>query len=164
MSVATQWKHRIMNLEFFLKSKGAVYKFIEKAPTVHTADAATATGIPAQLITKSLVCIGDDGKAYVAIIPGNKKLRPKSVAQAFGLKKIRLCPFEQAHKYSGYPPGATPPVYYRAVAGVVLDKELLERDELYGGGGSNSRLIRIRTQDVVRLNRAVVRSISYNPT
>ena len=152
-----------MNLEFFLKSNDAVYEFIEKALTVHTADAADATGIPVHLITKSLVCIGDDGKAYVAIIPGNKKLRPKSVAQAFGLKKVRLCSFEQAHKYSGYPSGATPPVYYRAVAGVVLDEELLELDELYGGGGANSRLIRIRTQDVVRLNRALVRPISCDP-
>ncbi len=147
-------------LETYLKNEGVDCHWVEKANTVHTADAAAATGIPLERITKSLVCLGDDGKAYVAVIPGPRKLRPKEVARVFGLKKVRLCPFDDAHQFSGYPPGATPPVHYRKVAGVVVDASLLAFARIYGGGGTNERLLEISSTDVVRLNGASVADIS----
>jgi Cys-tRNA(Pro) deacylase len=149
-----------VDLEGFLKRQGVAYELVRKKTTVHTSDAAAVTGIRMERLTKSLVCIGSDGKAYVAIIPGTRRLRPKEVARALGLKKVTLCPAEKAHKYSGYPPGATPPVHYRAVTGVVVDDFLLQFDEIYGGGGTNELLVKMRTGDVVRLNGAIVRSIS----
>lgn len=149
-----------MDLEGFLKREGVTYELVRKKTTVHTSDAAEATGIPLERITKSLVCLGSDGQAYVAIIPGTRRLRPKEVARALGLKKVTLCPTEKAHKYSGYPPGATPPIHYRSVAGVVVDASLLQFDEVYGGGGTNELLVKMQTGDVVRLNEATVHSIS----
>jgi Cys-tRNA(Pro)/Cys-tRNA(Cys) deacylase len=150
-------------LETYLKHENVDARFIDKANTVHTADAAEATGIPLEYITKSLVCLGDDGKAYVAVIPGPRKLRPKEVARVFGLKKVRLCPFDEAHQYSGYPPGATPPLHYRNVAGVVMDASLLQLERMYGGGGTNERLLEIATADAVRLNQARVADITEVP-
>ena len=147
-------------LETYLKGQNVEFDLIEKANTVHTADAAAATGIPLETITKSLVCLGDDGKAYMAVIPGTHKLRPKEVARAFGLKKVRLCPFDDAHKFSGYPPGATPPVNHEKIAGVVVAEALLQWETIYGGGGTNERLLQIKTEDVIRLTGGQVRDIS----
>ena len=99
-----------MNLSDYLNKNRVSYEFIDKKSTIHTADAAAATGISLERITKALVCLGDDNQAYIAIIPGDRHLRIKEVAKAFNLKKARLCPFDEAHKYSGYAPGATPSV------------------------------------------------------
>lgn len=147
-------------LETWLKSQNVDFDLIEKANTVHTADAAAATGIPLEQITKSLLCLGDDGKAYVAVIPGTHKLKPKEVARAFGLKKVKLCPFDDAHKYSGYPPGATPPLHHQKTAGTVMCTSLQAFDTIYGGGGTNERLLKIGTEDCARIGEAQWREIS----
>ena len=147
-------------LESFLALHNLAHEFVSKPHTVHTADAAAATGIPLEQITKSLACLGDDGQAYIAIIPGTRKLNFKEVAAACGRKSVRLVPFDQAHQFTGYPPGATPPLAYATVAGVVVDQFLQQYEWLYGGGGTNERLIKLRTADVIQVNRAVVHAIS----
>ena len=152
-----------MNLEGYLKTQGVEFEFVEKRATVHTAEAADATGIPLARITKALVVLGETGAAYVAVIPGTHRTRLKEVARAVGEKKVRLCPFEEAHKFSGYPPGATPPVHFRKVEAVVVEAALLEWEEIYGGGGTNERLVKLRAADVVRLNGAVVAVIAEAP-
>lgn len=152
-----------MNLEGFLKTHGVDHEFVEKRATVHTADAADATGIPLERITKSLVVLGETGTAYIAVIPGTHRTRLKEVARAVGERKVRLCPFEDAHKFSGYPPGATPPVNHHKIKAVVVDEALLQWEWIYGGGGTNERLVKLRAADVVRLNGATVAAISEAP-
>jgi len=152
-----------MNLEGYLKAQGVEFEFVEKRATVHTADAADATGIPLERITKSLVVLGETGVAYVAVIPGTHRTRLKEVARAVGEKKVRLCPFEEAHKFSGYPPGATPPVNYHKIKSVVVDEVLMQWDWIFGGGGTNERLVKLHPADVVRLNNASVGVISEAP-
>ena len=79
-------------LETWLKQQNIEFELIDKANTVHTSDAAAATGIPLEKITKSLVCLDPDKHAYVAVIPGTHKLRPKEVARTFGVKKYVCAP------------------------------------------------------------------------
>ncbi len=150
-------------LETWLKQQNLEFELIEKANTVHTADAAEATGIPLERITKSLVCLDSDKKAYVAVIPGTHKLRPKEVARAFGVKKVRMCPFDDAHHYSGYAPGATPPLHHAKVEGVIMDQSLQAWDWVYGGGGTNELLLKLRSEDLIRLNGDRLGDIAIPP-
>jgi len=143
-----------------LESLGIPHEFLQKPHTVHTADAARATGLPLEQITKSLACFGSDGKAYIAIIPGTRKLDFKALSAALGRKSVRMVPFEQAHTFTGYPPGATPPLAYANIAGSVVDASLMAFEWIYGGGGTNEQLIRLPVADVVRANNASVAIIS----
>ena len=145
-------------LKKYLDDHKVWYKIHEKESTVHTADAAAKTGIPIERITKSLVCLVGD-KAIVAIVPGNEKLDTKKLARIIGVKKIRICPFDQAHKYSGYPPGATPPCCYLKVDRVIIDKKVLGMETTFGGGGTNRSLLEIKPEDIVKLNKALVEDI-----
>ena len=52
---------RIDMLEKYLKSKKIWYRFIDKAETVHTADASKATGINLNRITKNLISTTNTG-------------------------------------------------------------------------------------------------------
>ncbi|MBL7169738.1 MAG: hypothetical protein ISS48_01855 [Candidatus Aenigmarchaeota archaeon] len=146
-------------LKKYLDDHQVWYKIHEKESTVHTADAAAKTGIPLERITKSLVCLGGD-KVVVAIIPGNEKLDNKKLAKLVGVKKVRICPFEEAHKYSGYSPGATPPCCYRKIDRVIVDEKVMRFETTYGGGGTNKSLLEIKPEDVVRLNNAEIFDIT----
>lgn len=148
-----------MNLKQYLDEEKIWYRIIKKQETVHTADAASKTGIPLERITKSLVCLSDD-EAIVAIIPGNCRVKLKEVARLLKKKKVMICPFEKAHKYSGYDLGATPPVFYRRIKRVIMDEKLMKYETIYGGGGTRKKLLEVKPKDIVRLNDAIVSDIS----
>ena len=149
-----------MELEEYLREQGVWYRFVEKAETVHTADASDATGIELHRITKNLVSKTRKGGYALIVVPGDVRVDLKAAARALGVKNVRLLPFTEAEEISGYPPGGTPSVRHKTEMSVVLDSKLLEMETLYCGGGTRDRLLELRVEDVVRLNDAVVAPIS----
>ncbi len=146
-------------LEDYLKRQGVQYRILEKPSTVHTADASKVTGVPLERITKSLV-FKADGQPVLGVIPGDKKVDMMKLAEAVGAKKVTLVPFEEAEKFSGYPPGGTPPVHHVNIVKVVFDRELMRFDTIYGGGGSRDKLIELGIQDALKLSDGIVADIS----
>ena len=154
-------RHYQVKLESHLKELGVWYRFIEKSQsTVHTADAANITGIELHRISKNLMAKTDDGNYVALIIPGDRRLDYKEAAKAVNVKSLRLVPFEEADKISGYPPGGTPSIGYQNKLVVVLDEELMNYETFYCGGGSTRMLLEVRRDDVIRVNNAKVFKIS----
>jgi len=149
-----------MELEEYLREQGVWYRFVEKAETVHTADASDATGIELHRITKNLVSKTRKGGYALIVVPGDRRVDLKAAARALGVKNVRLLPFAEAEEISGYPPGGTPSVGHKTEMSVVLDSKLLEMETLYCGGGTRDRLLELRVEDIVRLNDPVVAPIS----
>jgi len=149
-----------MELEEYLREQGVWYRFVEKAETVHTADASDATGIELHRITKNLVSKTRKGGYALIVVPGDRRVDLKAAARALGVKNVRLLPFAEAEEISGYPPGGTPSVGHKTEMSVVLDSKLLEMETLYCGGGTRDRLLELRVEDIVRLNDAAVAPIS----
>jgi len=147
-------------LKKYLDQTGIWHRFIKKEETIHTADAAKAAGLELHRVTKNLVSKTDEGEPVLLIIPGDKRVRLKSAAKALGVRRVSLVSFEEAERISGYPPGGTPSVGHRTKMRTVIDKSLLEYETIYCGGGSRERLLELRTEDVIRLNDAVVAEIS----
>ena len=65
-----------------------------------------------------------------------------------------------AVKYSGYLVGATPPFFHRLQMKVIIDKKVLENETVIAGGGSRSKLVELKAQDIIKLNDALVEDIS----
>ena len=149
-----------MELENYLKNTGIWHRFISKEETIHTADASQSTGIELHRITKNLVSVTEAGEYVVLVVPGDLKVNLKKAANALGVKNVRLMPFDEAETISGYPPGATPSLGFRSDVRVVVDDELTRFDTLFCGGGTRDRLLEVRVEDVVRLNKAIVAPIS----
>ena len=42
----------------------------------------------------------------------------------------------------------------------VLDKKLTQYESIYGGGGERTKLLELKTQDVIKLNNAIVAEIT----
>jgi Cys-tRNA(Pro) deacylase len=148
-----------MGLKEYLDKEGVWYKFVEKPETIHTADAAEKAGIELCRVTKSLVLLDQDKNPILAIIPGDCKLSFSKVRQVIDAKKVRIVPFEEAENYSGYLPGATPMVKHKVKMKVILDKKLTQYESIYGGGGERTKLLELKTVDVIRLNDAIVADI-----
>jgi Cys-tRNA(Pro)/Cys-tRNA(Cys) deacylase len=118
------------------------------------------TGLELRRVTKNLVAIDSQGRYVLLVVPGDRKVDLKAAAEALGVEHIRLVPFEKAEEISGYPPGGTPTVGHRTKMLVLMDKSLLAFETLYCGGGSRTRLLELRTEDILRLTEAKVASIS----
>jgi Cys-tRNA(Pro) deacylase len=149
-----------MELETYLKENRIWHRFIEKPETIHTADAAEKAGLDLSKLTKSLVLLDEDKSPILAIIPGDSKLSFSKVKEAIGAKKVRLVPFEEAEQYSGYPPGATPMIHHKVKMKVLLDKKLADHENIFGGGGTRTLVLEMRSEDIIRLNEATVSDIT----
>ena len=149
-----------VNLEKYLAENEVWHRFLNKAETVHTADAAKAAGVELSRVTKNLVSVTDQGENVVLIVPGDRKVDLEAAAMALGVRRVHLVSFSQAEKISGYPPGGTPSIGHKTRMRTVIDKSLLEYETVYCGGGSRDRLVQLRTKDIVRLDSAAVADIS----
>ncbi|KON28291.1 hypothetical protein AC481_02160 [miscellaneous Crenarchaeota group archaeon SMTZ-80] len=149
-----------MSLTEYLKRNNIWHRFIDKSETVHTADAAKASGVPLERLTKNLVSKTDEGEYIMIIVPGDKKVDLKTVAKLLEIKKVRLMPFEKAEDISGYPPGGTPSVGHKMKMRTVMERSLLNYETIYCGGGSRDRILELKSQDVVKINNAILGDIS----
>jgi Cys-tRNA(Pro)/Cys-tRNA(Cys) deacylase len=149
-----------MNLEEYLKKSGVWYGLMDKAETVHTADASRATGIELSRITKNLVCKTSDGRYALLVVPGNRRVNLQKAAQALNTRNIQLLGFNDAEAISGYPPGGTPSIHHKTPMSVVMEKDLLSNETMFCGGGSRDRILELKTGDVLKLTNAVAADIS----
>ena len=147
-------------LETRLKSSGVWYRFLDKQETVHTADASRATEIDLNRITKNLVCRTTDGRYALLVIPGDRRVSLQRAAQALNTSNVQLLNFREAEEVSGYPPGGTPSVCHKTRLEVVIDKPVLSHETLFCGGGTRTKLLELRTEDVLRLSQAISADIS----
>ena len=154
-TMAMNHKH----LEEFLIEKGIWFRLFDKTSTVHTADASKVTGIPLEQITKSLVFLADR-RPVLAVIPGDRKVDIDKLSRAISAKKITLVPFKDASKFSGYPPGGTPPIHHVNITTTVFDNELKRFNTIYGGGGSQEKMIELKLDDALKLTDGIIASIS----
>jgi len=145
-----------LNLKEFLDKNNVWHQFVMKSETIHTYDAARVTGIELHKVTKNLVSITNTGEYILLIVPGDSKVNLREAARMLNVKKVRLVPFSDAEKISGYPPGGTPSIGHKTQMRTLIEKKLLNFDTVYCGGGTRDKLLKIRVQDIVKLNDAII--------
>lgn len=150
-------------LESFLKARKVWFRFVEKPETIHTADAASVTGISLPRITKNLVSQTESGEYILLVVPGDRRVDLKKAARALGVKSVSPVPFQRAESISGYPPGGTPTIGHKMRMRTVIDETLLGYETIFCGGGSRNRLLELRVKDILDLSGALVAEINEAP-
>lgn len=143
----------------YLARKGLWHRFVEKAETVHTKDAARSAGVELARVTKNLVSVTPEGLYALLVIPGDRRVNLAAAAEALGTRSVHLVPFDRAESISGYPPGATPTVGHRREMRIVFDRCLTAYSTFYCGGGTRTRLVELRTAEVLETTGASVAEI-----
>lgn len=131
----------------------------EAAPTA--AAAARILGVDVGDIVKTLVLT--DGVACVAaIVPGDRRLDRRKLAQAAGCGTLRFASAAEVVERTGFPPGGVAPLGFAGPVTVVVDAALATPPgrTVVAGGGRAELLVRLAVADIVRCTAAHVAPIA----
>jgi Cys-tRNA(Pro) deacylase len=123
-------------------------------PTPTVLDAARALGVEPAQIVKTLAFEARDGAMLLVIAPGDRRVDAGKIARLAGLERAKMSSAARVLEVTGYPAGGVPPVGHLATLPVIVDRSLLEREVLIGGGGSDRLLLSISPAEVVRVSGA----------
>ena len=128
-----------------------IEEFDEGTPTAEAA--ARAVGCRLDQIVKSILFMCD-GRAVLALVPGDRRANEDSVAAAAEAGEVRIAKAAEVLAATGYEPGAVAPFPLRAVAEVLLESTILQHDQVWVGAGSPAHMAGVAPDDLQRLSGA----------
>lgn len=149
-----------VNLKAFLARSGVAFEFLAKKPTKHATEASKVTGIPVKNFAKTLILVNELGKPFVAVLRADLQINRHLLQRLTGFKAIKTASIGLAEKVTGYPTGGIPPIGHKVKMPVFVDGKLLELAEVWCGGGSRSKLVKLQVNDILRLSNANVSSFA----
>jgi prolyl-tRNA editing enzyme YbaK/EbsC (Cys-tRNA(Pro) deacylase) len=98
--------------------------------------AAQKLGVAVANIAKSLLFIGKDGRYFLVVCPGDRKVSNAKLKQVAGVKS-RMAGAEEVRRLTGFPPGGVCPFGVEGVE-ILLDAHLQEFDTIYPAAGTDA--------------------------
>ncbi len=125
---------------------------IGETPTVTAA--AAALGVSTDEVIKTMLFFVGD-RPHTVIAHGTAPVRDRVLADFFGVGKrqIRLARAAEVLAITGYPAGGVPPFGHLQPTPVLLARTLLAFEVVYGGGGDDRTMMRVRTAELVRVTQ-----------
>lgn len=117
--------------------------------------AAEATGVSPSDIIKSLVFMTHGGPVLV-IVPGDKRVDIDKLMHIVG--ECRLAKPGEARDATGFDVGGMPPVGVSVKT--IVDRSLLDKKFVIGGGGSINKLCRISSDKIIEYQEAITADIT----
>ena len=145
------------NVTRMLDARGIPYTAyelpVEKIGALETAD---LLGVDVWLIFKTIVVTREGkGKPILAIVPGDREVDLKALAQAVGEKKVHLPTQREAEKLTGLQAGGISPLaLLNRGFQVILDASAVEYSEIHISGGQRGLNLRLQTADFISLTGA----------
>lgn len=156
----TVWPESVERVATALRERGVHARLEEFGDTTHTArDAARAVGCELEQIVKSLVFVCD-GRAVLALLPGNKRADAAKIAAAAEAGYARVAKVDEVVAATGFEPGAVAPLPLANVAVVLLDRGLLLHEEVWAGAGSARHVVGLSPVELARATRAVAADLA----
>jgi Cys-tRNA(Pro)/Cys-tRNA(Cys) deacylase len=118
------------------------------------AEAAQAVNATAEDFVKNICLIDKQGDLILAIVKGEDRVSAGRVAQVLGIPTPRLANPAEILEKTGYPCGGTPSFGFPAT--VLIDERVMERDDVYTGGGSEMALMKISPRELLRASHGRV--------
>jgi Cys-tRNA(Pro) deacylase len=148
------WPEPVQRVSAFLKEAAAEARLEEFPVSAHTARAAAdAVGCDLQRIVKSIV-FEADGRAIVAMVPGDRRADAGKIATAVGAAAARTAGPDQVQAATGFAPGAVAPFPHRRVDRVLIERTLLAHEIVWIGAGSDRHMAGLAPAELIRLSRA----------
>lgn len=129
----------------------------EGVPTVETA--AAALSVDVDQIVKTLVFLDSHDRMVIAVACGTGRVDRMKLADVAGSSKLKFASAERVIASTGFPPGGVAPVDLPEHAVVIVDQRVASQSEVYAGSGTDLHMVRIRPEDIIRLNGATIGDI-----
>ena len=137
----------------FLSDRGVAYgehyyDYVERGGTAASARALAASE---HEVVKTLVMEDEEKKPLIVLMHGDRMVSTKELARQSARKRIEPCTPESAQRHTGYQIGGTSPFGTRKSLPVFVERSILDLPAIYINGGRRGFLVRISTQDLVRV-------------
>lgn len=113
--------------------------------------AAEALGIDIHTAVKTIVLRTDRGDGVLVLMNGDSEVSTKKLARALGVKSTETANQREARRWTGYEFGGTSPFGTRKELPVLAHVDIEDMDEICINGGSRGFLVRMRTEQMVRV-------------
>ncbi|WP_285824405.1 Cys-tRNA(Pro) deacylase [Schaedlerella arabinosiphila] len=123
------------------------YECPEFVSGISTAD---ITGLPHELVYKTLVTTGKSGEHFVFVIPIEAELDLKKAARAVGEKSVEMLPVKEITKVTGYVRGGCTAIGMKKKFPAVLDESARTLDRIYVSGGKIGMQLKLSPEDLKR--------------
>lgn len=144
-------------LKKYLEENKAEHKLLNFDESVATSTEATKQmGEKTENLVKSVAFYKKE-LVIIAIVRKQDRVDKSKISKALNLTGIKLCSPEDTLEKTGYPAGGVPPLGFEAQ--FLMDEKVAEKEEVIAGGGDNRTLIKIKTQELLRLNKAKIMDI-----
>lgn len=108
----------------------------EEGSTSTSQSAAEKLGVPVGRIAKSILLVGKNGRFYMVVSAGDKKLSNSKLKQLIGVKS-RMATADETKKITGFDPGGVCP-FGVTEADIDVDKSLEQYEIVYPAAGTDS--------------------------
>lgn len=115
------------------------------------AEAAQALGVPPGRVYKTLA-VSIDGQLVLAVVPVDRELDPKRLADACGGRRAVLADPAAAERATGYVIGGISPLGSRRALPVVIDTSALRHATVFVSAGRRGLQLELAPGDLVRLS------------
>lgn len=121
---------------------------------------AKSNGLEIKQIYKTLVAKGDKNGLCVAVVPGDKQLNYKALANISQNKKITLVPVKEIQGLTGYIRGGCSPIGMKKDYPVYLDDLIHDLTIVYVNAGKKGLLFGVKPADLILATKAITASIT----
>ena len=137
----------------FLAKHGVAYTVHEYDYVEHggTAVSSESLGVPEHEVVKTLVMEDEERKPLIVLMHGDRMVSTKELARQAARKRIEPCTPDAAQRHTGYQVGGTSPFGTRKNLPVFVERSILALPAIYINGGRRGFLLRISTQDLLRV-------------
>lgn len=145
----------------FLAEQGVPHEIVHlPAPSTTAAKAADLLGVSAAEVVKSLLFLVDEAPVLV-LVPGDRSANAERVREAAGGgRTCVLARPPQVLDITGYRVGAVPPCAHAATVPVLADAAVFVPLVVYCGGGTETTMLKIRSEDLRAVIHPDVRNLA----
>jgi len=120
-----------------LAAKGLMAKEFPPRSTATSVLAAQQLGVKVGQIAKSLLFIGKDGRFFMIVSPGDRRISSSKLKAVTGVKS-RMASGEETLAATGFGPGAVCPFGIDRTISVFIDRSLSTYETIYPAAGTDS--------------------------
>jgi Cys-tRNA(Pro)/Cys-tRNA(Cys) deacylase len=121
--------------------------------------AATALGVPPQVMLKTLIVLLD-GKPACVVLPSDREVSMKKLAAALGGKRAEMSKPADAERITGYHVGGVSPFGQKKRLGTVVEVDAVAHAAVYVNGGQRGLQIELAPGDLVSVTSAKVAAVT----
>jgi len=135
-----------------LEAAGAKFRIVEHEAEGRSEAISVIRGNrPSQALKAMVVALKGDGPDFgLAVLPGDRRCDFAALAEAFGAKKARFAPPEDAQRLTGCIMGAVPPFTFDAALPLVADPGIQVNEEVVFNAARLDRSIFMPLADYLR--------------